>query len=187
MVDITIKVNTPEIEETPKPQTTIELNARRTLDGNIPIMDHEEIDVVLYPETKKILALAKNDYHHTVYETQERFFKFLWKSGIVDMSSVHSGNVYASMQGSILESGNEGVDSVQMAMLSIDKFMDTERPFFMISKAYDKAETARLTEPESAESTELGEVPPGEEKGALGTAYAYGIGGSHQQRGRRYV
>ena len=27
----------------------------------------------------------------------------------------------------------------------------------------------------------------GEEKGALGTAYAYGIGGSHQQRGRRYV
>ena len=62
-----------------------------------------------------------------------------------------------------------------------------ERPFFMISKAYDKAETARLTEPPPEDSTELGEVPPAEEKGALGTAGAYGIGGTHQQRGRRYV
>ena len=74
-----------------------------------------------------------------------------------------------------------------MAMLSIDKFMDIERPFFMISKAYDKVETQRLTEPDADESTELGEVPPGEEKGALGTAGAYGMGGTHQQRGRRYV
>jgi hypothetical protein len=150
-------------------------------------MDHEEIDIVLYPEASKILALAKEDFHDTVYQTQERLFKFLWKSGIVDMSSVHGGNVYGSMEGKILESKAEGIDSVQMAMLSIDKFMDTEKPFFMISKAYDKVESDRLTDPPPEDSTEMGEVPAGEEKGALGTANAYGIGGTHQQRGRRYV
>ena len=89
MADIKITVNAPEIVEEPKPQATIELKARRTLDGNILIIDHEEIDVVLYPENKKSLVLAKNEYHHNVYEAQERFFKFLWKSGIVDLSLIH--------------------------------------------------------------------------------------------------
>ena len=185
MADINITVNVPEKE--PQPQATVELVARKTLDNNILIMDHEEIDIVVYPETSTILALAKNDFHDTVYETQDRFFKFLWKNGIIDMSSVQGGNVYGSMEGKVLESKTEGVDSMQMAMLSINNFMDRERQFFMISKAYDKAETARLTEPPPEDSTELGEVPPAEEKGALGTAGAYGIGGTHQQRGRRYV
>jgi len=185
MADITIKVNAPESE--PAPQTTVELIARKTLDGNILIMDHEEIDIVVYPENKKILALAKESFRHTVYETQERFFKFLWKTGVIDMSSIQAGNIFASMEGAILESSSEGVDSIQMAMLSIDKFMNEERPYFMVSKAYEKAELERLTEPDADESTEMGEVPSAEEKGALGTALAYGTGGAHQQRGRRYV
>ncbi len=185
MSDITLKVNSPELES--KPQVTIELVARKTLDGNFLIMDHEEVDIVVYPVDKKILVLAKEDFRQTVYEAQERFFKFLWKNGIVDMSSVQAGNVYASMEGAILESSTDGIDPVQMAMLSIDKFMDQERPYFMVNKAYDKAEIDRLTEPEADESTEMGEVPPGEEKGALGTALAYGTGGAHQQRGRRFV
>lgn len=187
MSDIKITVNAPETTKQPKPQATIELAARKTLDGNILITDHEEIDIVVYLEAKKILTLAKEDFHHRVYETQDRFFKFLYKSGIVDISSVHSGNVYGSMEGTVLESNNEGVDSLQMAMLSIDKFMDTERPYFMVSKAYDRAEAERLTEPDPEDSTELGEVPQDKEKGALGTANAYGIGGTHQQRGRRFV
>jgi hypothetical protein len=187
MADIKITVDAPSVEKEIKPQATIELKARRTVDGNILIMDHEEIDIVVYPEDKKILVLAKNDFHQNVYEAQDRFFNFLWKSGIVDMSSIHGGNVYASMEGAILESNNAGIDSVQMAMLSIDKFMDIERPYFMVSKAYDKVETDRLTEPPAEDSTELGEVDPEEEKGTLGTANAYGIGGTHQQRGRRFV
>ena len=185
MADIEITVNTPPAE--PEPHATIELQARKTLDDNIMIMDHEQIDVVIYPAKNKILALAKNDFHDMVYETQDRFFKFLFKSGIVDQSSVQGGNVYGSMEGTILESSAEGISSVQMAMLSIDKFMDMERPYFMVSKAFDRAETARLTEPPPEDSTALGEVPPGEEKGALGTSHAYGMGGTHQQRGRRFV
>ena len=185
MADVTIKVNTPEPE--PEPQATVELEARKTLDNNILIMDHEQVDIVIYPAKNKILALAKNSFDDLVYEVQNRFFNFLFKKGVVDLSSVQGGNVYGSMEGTILESATEGIDSIQVAMLSIDKFMDMERPYFMVSKAYDRAETARLTEPDAEDSTELGEVPQGEEKGALGTAHAYGMGGTHQQRGRRFV
>jgi len=165
----------------------VELEARKTLDNNILIMDHERVDIVIYPSKNKILAVAKNNFDDLVYEIQNRFFNFLFKSGIIDLSSVQGGNVYGSMEGTILESATEGVDPIQMAILSIDKFMDIERPYFMVSKAYDRAETARLTEPDPEDSTELGEVPQGEEKGALGTSHAYGIGGTHQQRGRKFV
>lgn len=187
MPEIKINVTAPVIVEPPKPHATIELEARKTLDGNILIMDHEQIDVVIYPEKNKILALAKYDFHDLVYETQDRFFNHLYKSGIIDLGSVHCGNVYGSMEGAILESTTDGIDSLQMTMLAVDKFMDTERPYFMISKAYDRAEAERLTEPDPEDSTELGEVDSDESKGTLGTADAYGADSTRQQRGRQYT
>ena len=50
----------------------IRLKARKTLDGNILILDHPEIDIVLAPKTKKVLALPKNQYGDHVYATQSR-------------------------------------------------------------------------------------------------------------------
>ena len=55
----------------------------------------------------------------------------------------------------------------------------------MISKAYQKAEEDRLTEPDAEESTDLGEVPHEETKGSIDTAHAYGLGGSSPRTGRR--
>jgi len=40
----------------------IKLQARRTLDGNILILDHPDIDIVLSPKNKKVLALSKKQY-----------------------------------------------------------------------------------------------------------------------------
>ena len=40
----------------------IKLKARKTLDGNILILDHPEIDIVLAPKKKKVLALSKHQY-----------------------------------------------------------------------------------------------------------------------------
>jgi hypothetical protein len=132
--------------------------------------------------------MAKDDFSDQVYETQDRFFKFLTKKGVVDFASVHGGNVYGSMQADILESKIDGIDSTQMTVFSIEKFLLAERPYFMISKAYQKAEEDRLTLPDPEESTELGEVPHESEKGSIGTAQAYGMGGSpSQKRGRKYV
>ena len=41
------------VGEERKPQATVLLNARKSIDGNIMIFDHMDIDIVLVPRTKK--------------------------------------------------------------------------------------------------------------------------------------
>jgi hypothetical protein len=55
---------------------TLELKARKTLDGNIMIFDHEEMDIVLMPRKNKIVTFAKNDFSETVYSAQNRCSSF---------------------------------------------------------------------------------------------------------------
>ena len=100
-----------------KPPIQIEMNARRTLDGNILIMDHESIDIVLMPEKNKFLAFPKDIIHEDVYGAQDRLGKFLVRKGIIDPNSIKSGNVYGSMEFSILESKIPGIDNVQLACI----------------------------------------------------------------------
>ena len=189
MPEINITVDSPIIrkQNEPTPHATVEMTARRTLDNNILILDHEEIDIVIYPEQQKVLALAKNEFSDQVYETQDRLFSFLNKKGVIDFSSVHGGNVYGSMQAKILESKIDGIDASQATVFSIEKFLEAERPYFMISKAYARAEEDRLVEPDPDETTELGEVPPGQQKGSIGTANSYGLGQVPTKRQRQYV
>ena len=47
------------IHKTEPVQETIFLNARKSLNGNIMIFDHNDVDVVIIPENKKLLVLAK--------------------------------------------------------------------------------------------------------------------------------
>jgi len=55
---------------------SIKLNARKSLDGNIMVFDHEDIDVVLMPSVFKIVAFPKEDMNDDVYATQDRLFKY---------------------------------------------------------------------------------------------------------------
>ena len=63
---------------------TLELKARKTLDGNIMIFDHHDMDIVLMPEKSKIVTFAKNDFSDMVYAAQDRLFEFLKRKGVVD-------------------------------------------------------------------------------------------------------
>ena len=72
----------------------LELKARKSLDGNILIFDHQEIDIVIMPEKRKVVAFAKDDYSETIYHVQDRFFEYLKRKGIVTYDSVKGGNVW---------------------------------------------------------------------------------------------
>jgi hypothetical protein len=85
---INIKVSQPKreviritVDEHDKPDASIkmDLKARRTLDGNVLIFDHKDIDIVLMPEKKKIVTFAKNILGDDVYEAQNRLFSYLFK------------------------------------------------------------------------------------------------------------
>lgn len=145
-----------EVVEEPKPQASLELKIRKTMDGNIMIMDHIDIDVVIMPSKSKVLVVAKDNLTEDVYDSQNRLFKFLSKKGLIDYSSVRGGNVYGSMECKYISEIFNGADPVQTITFGIGKFMDEERPYFMYSSKIDDEETSRVTDPEN--TTSLGDV-----------------------------
>ena len=162
---MTIKIKIADLP--PTPQITIELNARETLDGNIMIFDHEDVDIVLMVKEKKILALAKETMTDKVYSTQDRLYKYLRNKGLIDFTSIQGGNVYGSMEAKLLESNNENVSPVEVALYTIDKFITEEKPYFYSELEREQDEVDALTNPDEEDSTELGEVPHVAEKGSL--------------------
>ena len=161
-----------DIERIPR----VKLKARRTLNGNIMIFDHEDIDIVVSTEGKKCVAFPKDQMSDKVYDAQDRMFKYLVKRGIVDHSSIRGGNVHGSMEAAVLESKIPGVDNIQAALYSIDEYLNKERPFFKASSDYDEERLDRMLQPGPEDSTELGDVPQSDKKGSHGfTRGPYGF------------
>ena len=150
-----------------RPPIQIELKAKRTLDGNILILDHESIDIVMMPDKNKFLAIAKDVLHEDVYGAQDRLGAFLVKSGVVDPSSVRSGNIFGSMEYKVLESKIPGVDQTQACLYSIYKYIESEKPYFEASEEYEQSSRDHLLKPEDDFSTELGDVPQSPDKGSV--------------------
>tara|TARA_B100000287_G_scaffold384443_1_gene390927 strand:- start:455 stop:982 length:528 start_codon:yes stop_codon:yes gene_type:complete len=151
------------------------LNARKTIDGNIIISDHPEIDIFLLVGKSKIVALPKDELDDEVYDTQNRMFTFLARKGIVDFESIQGGNIFMSMEARILDA-TDG-EKTQFALYVISKFIDKELPFYKNQKEFEKEVEKNLLEPEVDEYTEFDtDKYHRETKGSLPPRYArYGI------------
>jgi hypothetical protein len=163
---ISIKI-TPDIRPELEQSVTIRLEARRSLNGDILIFDHEDIDIVLMPESNKCIAFAKNVTDDKVYGAQDRLFSFLYRDGILDRSTIRGGNVYGSIEAKIHESKFKGIDSVQATLFSIYKFIQEERPYFIATKKIEDDQVDHLVDPEDEFSTPLGKVPQKARKGSM--------------------
>ena len=149
-----------------KPPMQISLNVRRGLDGRIMIFDHDHIDIVYLPKNNKVVAFAKKDYSDIVYETQIRLFDFLADKGICAPEEVQGGNVYGSIESTLLEP-TESIPVEKILLLNLEKWIDSERPSLEMDKKYTQSFTDLLTDPSEEDSTELGEVPQEQEKGSI--------------------
>jgi hypothetical protein len=168
MADINIKVSSAAPpEEKREPQAVANLQIRKTLDGKLVVFDHDIIDIVIDPETKKIITFGKNALGDHVYSAQDRLFDFLIKKGVVKPESIKGGNVYGSIEGEIVESKNEEISSIQTVVFVMAKFIEHERPFFDRIQDHLEDFEERMTDPDEEESTELGEIPHGEHKGSM--------------------
>jgi len=175
---IEIQIGTPPAEEEKPVQASLALNARKSLDGNIMIFDHEEIDIVVMPSKNKIVAFPKDLMSDTVYEAQDRLFFHLTKTGIVLPESVHGGSVYGSLEATIATPLEESVEQSQVAVFSIGKFILEEKPFFKTYKEYEEDVEDSLTDPTDEDSTELGDVEHKEMQGSMRPGFlrgAYGL------------
>ena len=66
----------------------LEINARQTLNGDVMIFDHGDIDIVLSPSNNKIVAFPKETMSDMVYGAQNRLMTQLFKRGNIVPESI---------------------------------------------------------------------------------------------------
>ena len=162
----------PVVAPEDKPAVSVNLNIRKTMDGDLMIFDHADIDIVLKLDDGKVMIFPKEELNDIAYGAQDRLLKYLSRKGIVKPDSVQGGNVYGSMEAQMISS--KEYNTVNLTIINISKWMDDERPYFEFGDKYEEMMTDRFADPEDEESTELGEVPHEETKGTLRPGYNYG-------------
>jgi hypothetical protein len=145
--------------------TTIELNLRRALNGDFLIYDHPLFDIVIMPKKNKVVTFRKKDPKTDPYPSQDKFFDYLMRLGMVVQDSIQGGNVYGSLEA--VYPINDKVDTIQALLLSIYNFLKDELEFFKAVDDYEEDYEDSLVEPDSENSTELGEVPQEKRKGSI--------------------
>jgi len=146
------------------------LKAKKTLDGNIIISDHKDIDIVLRPEMKKIVTFKKDGVNGDIaYGASDRLFSYLFEKGIVDPDKIQGGSTLDSLEATIPETNLQ--IPIKLIMLSIAKWIEKERPYFEYGEEYEDLINNRVTDPSGEESTELGEVPQDKQKGSIVPGY----------------
>ena len=153
------------INDTTKKIYEFKLNLRRALNGDLMIFDHNDIDIIVMLEKNKVVAFAKDLMTEVVYGAESRLFEFLRRKGIIAHDSIQGGNVYGSLEGSILES--KDLDAIKATIYEISEWIKTERPYFESVEGHEEMMNDYLLEPDEDNSTELGEVPHEEEKGGI--------------------
>lgn len=170
---ITVKVGKKDLEKSTentssdtKTNVILSLNARKTIDGHIMIMDHDEIDIVVIPNKNKIITFPKKSFQDATYGSQDRLFNFLNSKGVIARDSIRAGNVYGSMEAKIPDP-LPGINAIQLAVFSIGKFLEEEKPHIEMEAQYEKEFEDFLVNPDEKDSTELGEVPQKTKQGSI--------------------
>ena len=170
---LNVKIGEDEVspEEVKEPQLTLNLNIRKTLDGNIAIFDHEEVDIVIVPDKQTITTFPKEKSSDRTYDVQNRLFQFLRDKGVIAFGSVQGGDIFGSLQATYPES--DTVSSLQIVLFAISRFLEEEKEKFAVYEEFEEEFESRYTEPDEDESTELGEVPHAGQKGSIRPGYIY--------------
>lgn len=146
---------------------TLEMNVRKSLNGDLMIFDHNDIDIVISPTQNKIVVFPKEVMSDYVYGAQNRLFAFLQKKGVVLPESVQAGAVCGAIEASLQEPVNIEISAPKIALVNISNFIDDERPYFDSTEAIVSATDDNLTDPENEVSTELGDVPHATKQGSI--------------------
>ncbi len=149
-----------------KPVEKIHLKAKKSIDGNIIISDHPDMEIFVMPEKSKIVSIPKEELDDEVYHSQKRLFDFLIKKGVVDFNTVQGGNLFMTKEATIPEVTGDG-DKIQYCLYAISKFIDEEMPFYAHQKEFEKEMEKNLLDPEPDEYTEFDPMRHSDVKGTM--------------------
>jgi len=169
------KEDTIKIEVVEKDEIEGKLKLRKAINGDYMIMDHKDIDIVISNSDKKVITFAKDTLSDLVYGAESRLLEYLRQNGVLVLDSIQGGNIYGSLEGKL----QDGKKAVEITLLKISEWMETEEPAMVGRTAYDHMEDEHILSPDGEYSTELGEVPQEEQKGSIYdngifSAYSYG-------------
>lgn len=146
---------------------TLEMDVRRSLEGDLMIFEHGDIDIVLSSSKNKVIAFPKEQITDYVYGAQNRLFAFLRKRGVVVAESIRAGSFYGSFEATLQTPLNEDVSAAKLALVNINEFIEEERPYFEAMDVFVAETESEYVDPDKEDSTELGEVPQAAEKGSM--------------------
>ena len=175
-VNINIVSDEEEVETPPEPQGIkieivqkdeigFKLMTRSAINGDIMILDHKDIDIVLQQKDGKIITFAKETISDFTYGAEARLLEFMRSKGILEYDSIQGGNIYGSLEGKLMSSEETEVNKA--ALLVISEWMTTEQSYLKGTTAYDDMEDEHLLDPDNEFSTNLGEVPQEQQKGSI--------------------
>jgi len=153
------------------PQATVELNARKALDGSLLVMDHKKIDIAVLPDKMKVVTFPKTTATEDVYDYQNRLLELLADKGVIDRASIQGGNIFRSLEAVVFS--NEQINPLQAAVYVIAEFIKHEAQSERVADEYEKELEDMYTHPEDRDSTEYGEVPQYADKGSMRPGYYY--------------
>ncbi len=172
-------IDTPDdgitIKVVEKDRIEAKLKLRSSINGDLMIMDHKDIDIVIKQSDKKVVAFAKETLSDLVYGAESRLFEYLRQNGLIEIDSIQGGNIYGSLEAKL----QEGEKVMEIAIMKIAEWMEGEEPMITGRTGYDDMQDDHLLEPDGEYSTELGEVPAAERKGSMNQSplfapYMYG-------------
>ena len=145
-------------ERPPTPHASINLQARRTLAGNVLVLDHPLIDILILKDKNKIVTFIKDNFSDETYAAQSRLFDYLRKKGVIEYDSIQGGNIYGSLEAKYPKVDDRS--ALEAVLFTIGKFVNQEKADELEATTYQQDVEDMYVEPSDEDSTELGEVPP---------------------------
>ncbi len=158
-------------EKANQKKVRLELDVRKSVNGDLMIFDHGDVDIVLSPAKNKVIAFPKDTMTDLVYGAQNRLFAHLKNRGLVIPESIQAGSFFGSFEATIETAADQEISAPKLTLINISEFINEERPYFEQTDAIVSMADDELIHPDKADSTELGEVPQAVEKGSIRPGY----------------
>ena len=143
-----------KIEIVEKDRIEFKLMTRSAINGDIMILDHKDIDIVLQQKDSKIITFAKETISDYTYGAEARLMEFMRKKGVLEYDSIQGGNIYGSLEGKLMTS--EDVEVNKVALKVISEWMSTEDSYLTGATAYDDMSDDHVLSRDGEYSTQLG-------------------------------
>ena len=107
----------------------IKIEIGKTLDGNIIITGHQNMNVIVIPDKGKIIALPKGEFSNDVYTDQDQMFSYLLVNGVILPDSIIGGSIYGSLEAKFTTEKKGEEEPIDVVLLNLSNFIGNSTLF----------------------------------------------------------